>query len=67
MMDMIVEISLETVVSCEGMDDAALLVAAEHFKNNCFEFIYIDRYFFVSAGSGKIMYSRNIFAIFCKN
>lgn len=39
MMDMIVEISLETVVSCEGMDDATLLVAAEHFKNNCFEFI----------------------------
>lgn len=38
-MDMIVEINLETVVSYEGLDDAALLVAAEHFKNNCFEFI----------------------------
>lgn len=38
-MNMVVEIILETVVSCDGMDDAALLVAAEHFKNNCFEFI----------------------------
>ena len=38
-MNMIVEINLETVVSCEGMDDNALSSAAEHFKDNCFDFI----------------------------
>ena len=38
-MNMVVEINLETVVSCGEKDDAVLEAAARHFKKNWFDFI----------------------------